>query len=256
VIGVEFIRPVAKDLRNPKRNVLLSMVIALGVLLVVQSILGIGMTNYVPLSELQSSDMPHVVFGEALLGKGGSVWMAIVAVLASVSTTNTVLPATGKILQGMADEKMAPSIFSRTNKRNVPYFGMLLIVVIVFVMILSGYVESNGLINMLLAGSCFWLASYVLTHLNVLVLRRRYPNAERNNKLKLAGIPQIIGMIGCIYMIWNISPEWDAKMTIFKVFFIMFAVLGIYAFIWVAVVRKTKPFKPEPLSAVTKTIDS
>jgi amino acid transporter len=121
---------------------------------------------------------------------------------------------------------------------------MLLIVVIVVSMIASGYVNSGGLINMLLAGSCFWLASYILTHINVLVLRRRYPNSQRNKKLTLGGVPQIIGVVGNIYMIWNISPEPDAKKLIFKLFFILFAVLAVYAFVWVGVVRKTKPFEP------------
>jgi amino acid transporter len=246
-IGVEFVIPFSKNLRNPKRNVLLSMVIALGVLLVVQSILGAGMTNYVPLSQLQNSDMPHLLFAESLFGKGGGIWMAIVSVLASVSTVNTLLPATGGILKGMADEKMAPKLFARVNKKNVPYFGMLLILVVVVGMIASGYVNSGGLINMLLAGSCFWLASYVLTHLNVLVLRKRYPNAPRNKRLVLLGIPQIIGIVGNIYMIWNISPEMDARLLIFKLFFILFAVLAVYAFIWVGVVCKRKPFEPLPM---------
>jgi amino acid transporter len=188
--------------------------------------------------------MPHVLFAERMFGKGGSIWMAIVSVLASVSTVNTILPSTGKILQGMADEKMAPKIFARVTKKDAPIFGMLLIVVIVAGMIISGYVNSNGLITMLLAGSCFWLVSYILTHLNVLVLRKRYPNANRNKKFILLGIPQVVGIVGNIYMIWNISPDMDSKLTIFKVFFIMLAVLAIYAFIWVGAVRKTKPFEP------------
>ncbi|MDR0863056.1 MAG: APC family permease [Oscillospiraceae bacterium] len=243
-IGVEFVVPFSKNLKNPKRNVLLSMIIALAVLVVVQSILGAGMTNYVPLSQLQSSDMPHVLFAETMFGKAGGIWMTIVTVLASVSTVNTILPATGSILKGMADEKMAPSVFARVNKKNVPYGGMVLILVIVVGMIASGYVNSSGLINMLLAGSCFWLASYILTHLNVLVLRKRYPNATRNKKLMLGGIPQILGIVGNIYMIWNIAPDMNDKLLIFKLFFVLFAILAAGAFIWVGAVRKSKPFKP------------
>jgi amino acid transporter len=243
-IGVEFIIPTAKDLRKPKRDVLLSMVLALLVLLVVQAVLGSGMTNYISLGVLQTSDMPHVEFAQGLFGKGGQIWMAIVSVLASVSTVNTLLPSNGKILEGMAQEKMVPKIFAKVNKKNVPYIGMLLIVVIVVAMLVSGYVNSSGLINMLLAGSCFWLVSYILTHINVLVLRRRYPNAQRNKKLTLGGVPQVIGILGNIYMIWNISSDPDGRATIYKIFFVMLLLLAVYAFIWVGSVRKTKPFAP------------
>jgi amino acid transporter len=243
-IGVEFIIPTAKDLRNPRRNVLLSMLLALFILLIVQAVLGVGMSDYVSLTTLQTSDMPHVEFARSLFGKGGEIWMAIVSVLASVSTVNTLLPSNGKILEGMAQEKMVPRVFTRLNKKGVPYVGMLLIVVIVTAMLVTGYVNSNGLINMLLAGSCFWLVSYILTHINVLVLRRRYPNAQRNRKLTFGGIPQILGILGNVYMIWNISSDPEGKIAIYKVFFVMFILLALYAFIWVRAARKTKPFEP------------
>ncbi|MDR2357679.1 MAG: APC family permease [Oscillospiraceae bacterium] len=243
-IGVEFIIPVAKDLRNPGRNVLLSMVIALVVLFVVQAVLGSGMTNYVELDTLSGSDMPHIIFAENLLGRGGQVWMAIVTMLASVSSLNTVMPSTGRILQGMADENMVPAIFKKLNRRNVPWVGMLLLVVADVVMIVTGYVNSSGLINLILAGSCFWLSSYVLTHLNVLMLRKRYPNANRNKKLVFAGIPQIIGIFGNIYMIWNISSDMESRLMIYKVFVALFVLLALYAFVWARGVQKVNPFKP------------
>jgi amino acid transporter len=243
-IGVEYIIPVAKDLRNPRRNVILSMVVALVILLVIQSILGTGMTIYVGTEEMLSVEMPHIVYAERVLGETGRVWMSLVTLLAAASTMNTVLPTVSRILQGMADESMMPRIFRRTNSYNAPYVGMSLLVLSILTMILSGYVNSSGLINLILASSCFWLASYVLTHLNVLVLRRRYPDAHRNKKLTLWGIPQIIGMIGCVFMIWNISGDMESRMMIYKIFGILFAALSIFAYAWVTIVLKTKMFEP------------
>jgi amino acid transporter len=172
------------------------------------------------------------------------IWMSVITLLAAISTLNTVLPAVSKILQGMADEGLLPKVLRRVNRFRAPWVVMTIFIAIVLVMLLSGYVNSNGLINMLLAGSCFWLASYVFTHLNVLVLRRRYPNAQRNKKLKLAGIPQIIGMIGCVYMIWNISSDMDDRMMIYKVFGVVFTIMAVFAFIWVKSVLKAPLFKP------------
>ncbi|MDR1330173.1 MAG: APC family permease [Oscillospiraceae bacterium] len=243
-IGVEFVIPVSREMKNPRRNVPLSMCLALLVLLVIQSVLGSGMTNYIGTEVLLTADMPHIAYAEQLLGEGGRIWMSIVTLLAAVSTMNTVLPTVGKILQGMSDEGMMPRVFGRTNGRGAPYVGMSLLVVCILIMILTGYVNSGGLINMILAGSCFWLASYILTHLNVLVLRRRYPNAERNKKLMLAGLPQIIGMLGCVYMIWNISSDMDSRVRIYKLFFVLFAALAVFALIWCKAVLKAKPFEP------------
>jgi len=243
-IGVEFIIPVAKDLKNPKRNVLLSMILALLILFVVQAILGTGMTNYVKLSVLSESDMPHMVFAENLFGYVGKIWMGLITLLAAISTLNTILPSTAKILQGMAEENMVPSVFKKINNKNVPVAGMLLVAVVDFLMIITGYVNSNGLVTMILAGSCFWLTSYIMTHINVLLLRKRYPNAPRNKKLILFGIPQILGILGNIYMIWNISSDMDSRIEIYKIFTILFVILACYACIWVKFVMKMELFRP------------
>ncbi|MDR2616014.1 MAG: APC family permease, partial [Oscillospiraceae bacterium] len=121
---------------------------------------------------------------------------------------------------------------------------MLLVCAINATLIVTGLVNSSGLINMLLAGSCFWLASYILTHLNVLVLRRRYPNAQRSRALLLGGIPQILGMAGSVYMIWNISSDMESRLMIYKVFGIIFVILALFAFTWVKLAMKVKAFEP------------
>ncbi|AFA47510.1 APC family permease [Acetobacterium woodii] len=249
-IGVEFIIPVAKDLKNPKRDVLLSMILALILLFVVQAVLGVGMTNYVSLDVLASSAMPHMVFAEAVLGDFGKAWMGIVTLLAGISTLNTVLASSARIICGMSEEGMMPSIFKKINKKNVPVFGLALMMLADFGIVVTGFAQSNALTNLILAASCFWLMSYILTHINVLVLRKRYPNMERNKKLVLMGIPQIIGILGNIYMIWNISSDPASRLAIYQVCGVLFAILVTYALIWVIGVMKVKPFEPVDIDKV------
>jgi amino acid transporter len=249
-IGVEFIIPVAKDLKNARRDVLLSMIIALVLLFVVQAVLGCGMTNYVTLADLSGSAMPHMVFAEALLGSAGKIWMGIITLLAGISTLNTVLASSARIVLGMAEEGMMPKFFKIENKAKAPVFGLLLIAGADFLLIVTGFVNSGGLTNAILAASCFWLLSYIMTHTNVLILRKRYPNADRNKKLTLWGIPQIIGIFGNIYMIWNISADMKSRMAIYEVFGVLFAILIVYAFTWVIGVMKVKPFAPVSMDEI------
>jgi amino acid transporter len=243
-IGVEFVIPVANELKNPRRDVPLSMMLAILILLVIQAVLGSGMTMYVGTADMLSNEMPHILYAERLLGGAGRIWMSVVTLLAAITTMNTVLPTVGRILQGMAEEGMMPKIFKTTNRYQSPWIGMTLLAVCILSMIISGYVNSSGLINMILAGSCFWLTSYILTHLNVLVLRKRYPEAPRNKSLIFWGVPQIVGMIGCVYMIWNITGDMASRMIIYKIYGVLFVLLSIFAFIWVTAVLKSKMFTP------------
>lgn len=250
-IGVEFVIPVSKYMKNPRRDVLLSMVIGLLLLFAVQGVLGVGMTHYVALSELSASTMPHMAFAEAMLGDVGKYWMGILTILAGISTLNTVLASTTRIMAGMAQGGMMPKAFAKENKREVPYGGLILMVVAMIIIVASGLGNSSAIITMILTGSCFWLLSYIITHTNVLVLRRRYPErAAHMKKVRLLGIPQIIGILGCLYMIVNISPDPAMKGVIFTVFGIAMALLIVYSVVWVKVVMKAGLFRPVPIEEI------
>ena len=138
---------------------------------------------------------------------------------------------------------MMPKIFAKKNNNNTPVAGLVLIFIGNFVLLVTGFTESSGLANMLLAASCFWLTSYILVNITVLILRNRYPDAKgRNKKLVFFGIPQIIGIVGDVFMIWHIA-EGDARILIYKIFFGLFAALIVYAVVWVKVIKKMPMFK-------------
>lgn len=253
-IGIEFVIPVAKDLKNPKRDIPLAMILGVGILFIVQSLISVGMTNYVSLEELMTSSMPHMLFAEKLLGKFGSYWMGIVTILAGASTINTVLGSVTRILSGMSEAELMPAVFNKKNKNNTPYAGLALMVCAISIILITGFANNAGLMVFLLAASCFWLTSYILVNITVLVLRKRYPNAEgRNKKLTLWGIPQIICIVGDIYMIWHIAEGAD-RIFIYKIFFVLLVVMVSYAFIWVKVIKKASPFKCVSLDEINQAI--
>lgn len=249
-IGIEFVIPVSKDLKNPRRDVPLAMILGVCLLFLVQSLLSTGMRNYVSLEELRTSSMPHIIFAECVMGKAGSYWMGLITILAGVSTINTVLGSVTRILSGMSEAGLMPSSFSKKNKQGTPTPGLFLMTGVISFILVSGIANSSGLTNFLLAASCFWLTSYILVNLTVLMLRRRYPNAPgRDKRLTLWGIPQIICIIGDIYMIWNIA-EGDARIFIYKIYFALLFIILLFAFFWVKVIKKAEAFRPVSLDEI------
>lgn len=248
-IGVEFVIPVANDMKNPKRDILLSIMLGLLLLFVVQSVLGWGMTNYLSLTALSTSSLPHLDYAKALLGNFGRYWMGIITMCASISTLNTVFASSSRIMCGMGEDRLFPKVFAKTNKHGVSVAGLLLLGVSIGVLILCNVGFSNSISLLILAASCFWLITYCLIHISVLALRVRYPDAPRRKKLNLAGIPQILAIISNIYMIVNISTG-EERITIYKIFGILMAVLVVYALIWFLGVQKINPFRPVPMSLI------
>lgn len=250
-IGVEFIIPQAKNLKNPKRDVLLSMILALLLLFGVQAFLGTGMTNYVSLKGLANDpdSTPHITFAIDLLGTPGKIWMGVITILAGISTVNTGYASLSKIMQGMAEAGMVPKVFAKTNKNNSAYVGLLFLSVAVGIMVVSGLGSASAVTFLILSGSCFWLFTYCLVHISVLILRKRYP--DRLRKFTMKGIPQIIGIIGNVYMIANISTGAD-RIKIYELCGILFLVLVTYCAIWIKFVMKVKPFAPMDMDEVNR----
>ena len=251
-IGIEFVIPISKDLKNPKRDVPLAMILGITMLFVIQSVLGVGMTHYVTLEELSASSLPHMVFAANLLGRPGEIWMGVITLLAGISTANTALGAVPNILAGMAENDLMPAVFRKRNKHGVAVAGIALIAGGNAVFIVTGFTASAGLSNMLLAASCFWLTSYILISLTVLVLRHRYPDhPARNKRLTLGGAPQLLCIVGNLYMIWHIA-EGDARILIYRLFLSIFVVLVAFAVIWVKVIKKQRLFAHSELEEINE----
>ena len=150
-----------------------------------------------------------------LQDSAGRIWIGIITILAAASTINTVYASVSRIVQGMGEEGMMPSVFAKTNKRGAAWVGLVVLFVFVAGIIASGLGATEGVSFLLLSGSCFWLLTYCLVHVTVLILRKRNPEYPRKKWLTLGGIPQIIGILGNVYMIWNISTG-DTRIKIFE----------------------------------------
>ena len=249
-IGAEYAIPVSKDVKNAKRNVPLGMMIGLFLIFIMQSVMVLGFHNYVAWDELGNSAAPHLVYGYAVLGDAGKVWMTLVGALAVVSTQNSTVNSLAVICQGMAKMNMLPKIFSKTNKHNVPWFGQVFVSAAILVFGFLSDSSADMISFLILAGSVFWMISYILAHVDLLVFRKRLPNAPRNFKVPGGVIFPVIGIVGTLYMILNISSDPHEKLMIWLLTGGCFVVLGIYSAIWIKVKMKMKVFKSIPIEKV------
>ncbi|MGN0643287.1 MAG: APC family permease [Huintestinicola sp.] len=249
-IGAEFVVPISPQVKNARRNVPLGMVISLLAILVMQIFVTIGFSHYTPWEELGNSTVPHILYGTMLCGKVGTAWMTIVSLLAVISTVNTAMFSISQICCGMAKINLMPAVFLKKNKRGTPYVGLLLVSAAMIIINATGLSTSDQLTFLILTGCTFWIFSYIVLHLDVMVMRKRMPKAPRTFKLPLGPVIPIIGVIGNAFMIWNIDPDLGVKMKIFTIFGIVFAVLSVYAVVWTKLKIKRPLFKPYPVKEV------
>ncbi|MQN01185.1 MAG: amino acid permease [Lachnospiraceae bacterium] len=144
---------------------------------------------------------------------------------------------------------MVPRVFARTNKNGAAFVGLVFLSVSVGILVVSGLGTASAVSFLILSGSCFWLFTYILVHISVLILRKKYP--DRPRKFTMKGIPQIIGIIGNVYMIAHISSGAD-RIRIYELCAVLFVVLVTYCAIWIKFVMKVKPFTPLDMDEVNR----
>lgn len=228
-IGFEFACPMAEENKKPYKNIPHALILGLLSIYIVDNIFVWGAVKYTDLSILTVSSTPQVDAAVATLGVVGGYTMSILTILASFTTTNAYVAALPRMLYGMARDKQIPAAFGRVHpKYRVPMVGTLATFALILVTTL--YLTYQGgtadAINSFINASCItWVITYIIAMVDVLVLRKRYPDFPRLWKAPAAMITLPIGIIGAIYAISTLS-------YVLPVACAVMAVVAIYTIVW------------------------
>ncbi len=246
-VGVEYVTPLAAELREPSRVIPKAMFIGLVAVAGAMFLYGLGILRHVENVELEpglslfDTPLPIPAFGEAMLGDIGRWWLALAVLLASAATINTLLAGIPRILYGMAKDTAFPPLFAKLHPRyKTPVWGIVLTVLIpgVYAIVIQGDIDS--IFVLILAAVCAWLFSYILVNLSIIALRRRRPDLARPYRSPMFPVPQVLATIGMLVTIWYIAPPYLERQDIYLRFFAMLAVVALFA-IWQTIVKTKKP---------------
>lgn len=253
VIGAEFTCTLVEEAKNPKKHIPMAMILGLVVITFCQLFYGNAAMKYFPLDKLGSSPIPHVELAEALLGKAGLYMIAIASFCATASTMNTVIAGVSRMLYGMAHSGQVPSVFKWLHPRfRTPWAGIFLMFIAPFFMLLSGIATSEAIVTLTVAACFCWIVTYIICHIDVFILRIKYPDMTRPFRTPGFPVPQIVSIAGLIMVLWNIFPDPAVKMKIYRYALCFLVGAGIYAALWIKLKMKTGLFKPVPIEEALK----
>jgi amino acid transporter len=227
------------------------MFIGLVVILVVKVLYGYASVKYIPLARLAESTHPHVDMAGAILGSGGRIWIGIVSICATASTVNTVLAAVPRLCYGMAHSGELPSLFGWLHPRfRTPWSSIILLALAMGAVLLSGLAGIEAIVTYMMAATWTWILCYIIAHVDLIILRRKYPDHERPYRSPFYPIPQVLGSLGMIYVMVNIYPDPAMKNQILKLALYFLIGSVIYGVLWIKLKMKTRLFKPIPIEEV------
>jgi APA family basic amino acid/polyamine antiporter len=183
----------AAEVKNPKRDVALSMAFGTGIVITLYCLANLAYLFVLPLVQIQTAPDDRVATAalSAILGAPGAVIMAVAIIISTFGCNNGLILAGARVSYAMARDGLFFRSTGRLSKRGVPQSALMYQGIWIIVLILlrtrrvdaSGAVTYGNLYSDLLNYVVFAvLLFYVLTIVGIFVLRRKRPDAVRPYK--------------------------------------------------------------------------
>ncbi|WP_342772682.1 APC family permease [Filimonas effusa] len=197
--GVTFI---GGEIKNPKRNLGLSLFLGTFVVTIVYLAANIMYTAVLPLQEIASAEKDRVAVAasNAIFGNIGTYVIAVMIMISTFGCNNGLVLAGARVYYTMAKDGLFFKKTGELNRFAVPEFALWIQCLVACLLCLSG--RYGDLLDMV---SFVVVIFYVLTILGVFILRKKRPDAERPYKAfaypVLPAIFILMGLAFCVLLI-------------------------------------------------------
>lgn len=243
-VGAEYICPMINEVKDPNKNIPRAMNLSLFAIFGIFLAFVFGASLVLDTETLLGSPIPYLDYANAVFGKSGLFIATVMALAATCSTINTILAGLPRMLHGMAQQKQAFPMLKAVNRYNTPWVGIVMMALFTSIPFVT--LDIDSLIVLVIAATTSYLLAYIVSHIDVIVLRRRFPNLKRPYKTPFYPIPQIVGIVSMLYVIINNSPAPEMTQMVFTIAGSMLAVVAIIGALWVKFYMKKGLFEADP----------
>lgn len=171
-IGFEVIATSAEEIKNPSRNLPLSMIAAVVTPTLLYVLVMFVSTGTLTIDALAASSIPVADVAEQFLGSIGALAMVVGAVLATVSSANASILSAARVNFAMGRDNILTNWLNDVHDRfRTPYRAIVATGVVILALIASP-VPIGTLAEV---ASFSYLVTYALVHVSVMVMRRADP---------------------------------------------------------------------------------
>jgi len=124
-IGLEAATTPAGSVKNPSKTIPRAIILGTLCTALLYLLSSTGIMGLVPGHILAVSNAPYVDASHILFGGNWHYLVAIIASVACIGTLNAWMLASGQIVLGLAEDRLMPENFAKTNAGNAPVLGLL-----------------------------------------------------------------------------------------------------------------------------------
>lgn len=175
---------VAEEIKNPKRNLPLALIIGIGGVTVLYTLFNFAIMKVLPHEEIVAMINAEDLYlgtavAEKVLGSAGAIVVSIGMILAMFGTANGMVLAQPRMYYAMAEEGHFFKSFAKLHpKYKVPYAPIIVQGILSIALVLMRNLDQ--LTNLVVVVAMIYNALVILA---VPILRKKYPNIERPYKV-------------------------------------------------------------------------
>ncbi|MFH8410816.1 amino acid permease [Streptomyces sp. NPDC018019] len=211
-IGFDAITTAGEEVKNPRRNVPVAIMICIGVVTVLYCVVALSAIGALSADEVghRPAALSLVVNQVTHSAVGGGV-IAFGAVVAIASVVLAVMYGQTRILMSMSRDGLVPRVFERISPRTATPVAGTWIVAVVFA-VPAAVVPLDVVMNLTTIGT---LAVMAVVNVSVMVLRRTRPDLPRRFRVPLFPLSPLLGIAFCGYLIYGTGPSTWLQFAVF-----------------------------------------
>ncbi|MCX4670656.1 amino acid permease [Streptomyces sp. NBC_01381] len=213
-IGFDAITTAGEEVKNPRRNIPIAIMICIGVVTLLYVAVALGAIG--ALGGDAVADKPAalslVVDHVTDSAVGGGI-IAFGAVVAIASVVLAVMYGQTRILMSMSRDGLVPRVFERVSPKTSTPVANTWIVAAVFA-VPAAFSSLDAVVNLTTIGT---LAIMIVVNVAVIALRRSAPELKRTFRVPLYPVSPVLGVGFCLYLIWGTGWTTWVQFAVFLV---------------------------------------
>ncbi len=201
--GLLKIASVAEEIKNPKKNIPLGMILSLVVVSIFYTLMVFVTSGVLDAAKLNQSLTPISDGAAVFMGSWGAIALGIAAILAFLSTANAGIMTAARSLVPLSRDGLLPEFMGKINTRfRTPHNALLLTG---FFILISLFLQLRILIE---AASIVLILTNILACLSLIILRESHlQNYQPSFRMPFYPWVQLIGILGLSFLIIEMGSE-------------------------------------------------
>lgn len=202
-IGFDSVSTHAEEAKRPQRDVPIGIIASLLICTVLYVAVVAVLTGMVKYDQIDKAAGVAVAFRQ--IGMGWAAVIIAIAGVAGITSVLLVMMLSGpRVFLAMARDGLLPrDFFGAVHPRfKTPWKSTILVGV--FVCLMAGFLPLGALLHLTNIGT---LLAFVIVCAAVIIMRRKYPNAERPFRCPMVPLLPILGIVFCLTLMFSLPKE-------------------------------------------------